>query len=122
MAARKFRGTKDVPWQQYHRDKIKIAELLARMEAFVLGKPDPQCNKKHLGTAKPVQMSPAQVAAGLGLIRKVIPDLSNVEANVTHRRDPVDLTDDELAEIVARTRGDGAAEPASGPAGSDRVH
>lgn len=54
------------------RNKIKAANIINRLSAYVLGEEDPV-------TKKPVEMVPAQVTAALGLLKKVVPDLTSVE-------------------------------------------
>lgn len=49
------------------REKIQTSMLVNRLQNFVEGK---------------VELSPAQVTAALGLIKKTLPDLSSVEAKV----------------------------------------
>lgn len=64
MAARKTIGTKTEPWPERTRNRIRTSMLLNRLEKFVEGK---------------LELSPAQVTAGLGLLKKTVPDLSSVE-------------------------------------------
>ena len=52
---------------QEHRDKIRNSNILNALVEHVEGRRD---------------MSATQVTAGLGLLRKVMPDLSSVDANV----------------------------------------
>ena len=58
-----------------HRDKIKNSNILSALIKHVEGKQE---------------MSPSQVTAGLGLLRKVLPDLSNVELS-TDPENPVSI-------------------------------
>ena len=53
------------------RDQIRTTQIIKRLEAFALGETDLQT--KDL---RPVEMSPAQVSAALGLMRKSLPDLT----------------------------------------------
>lgn len=53
------------------RSAIRTTQLAKRLESFALSEADPQ-------TGKPVKMSKEQVAAALGLLRKTLPDMSNV--------------------------------------------
>lgn len=46
------------------REKIRTSQLVNRLNDFVMGK---------------VELSPHQVTAALGLIKKTMPDLANVE-------------------------------------------
>jgi hypothetical protein len=52
------------------RSAIQTTELLQRLNAFSLEKPDARSG------GKPVVMSDAQIRAALGLLRKTIPDLA----------------------------------------------
>ena len=54
------------------RDKIKTIQLLNRLQAFALSEPD------HT-SGKPVVLDKTQVQAISVLLRKTLPDLSNVE-------------------------------------------
>ena len=56
------------------RAKIRTTQLCKRLEGFALSEEDPQ-------TKKPIEMSPAQVNAALGLLKKTLPDLTSVEGN-----------------------------------------
>jgi hypothetical protein len=60
MAAR----TRKVRHDENTRAKIKTSQLVNRLTAHVLGT---------------VEMSPSQVTAGLGLLKKTLPDLQAVE-------------------------------------------
>lgn len=53
-----------------HRTKIANSRILNRLIKFAAGEEE---------NGVKVEMSPHQVTAGLGLLRKVLPDLSNVE-------------------------------------------
>jgi len=63
MAARKRVGTLDKPWDDKVRQKIQTSMLVNRLSSFVKGD---------------VKMEPAQVTAALGLLKKSLPDLTNV--------------------------------------------
>lgn len=67
MAARK-----NLTHPQVVRDRIRTSQLVNRLEKFVLG-------EKEQGAD--VSLTPAQVQAALGLIRKRLPDLAAVEHN-----------------------------------------
>ena len=62
MAAKK---PKTYPMSNEHRDKIKNSNILNALVEHVEGRRE---------------MSATQVSAGLGLLRKVMPDLSSVES------------------------------------------
>lgn len=75
-----------------HRTKIRNSKILNRLIDYVEGK-------------EGVHMEPAQVTAGLGLLRKVMPDLSQSDATVTHIKDVAALTDAEINARIAELRG-----------------
>lgn len=62
---------------QKWRDKIGTSMLINRLNSFAMGGVDPK-------TKKPIEMSDGQIRAALGLLRKVLPDLSSTEVNATH--------------------------------------
>lgn len=68
MAARKRKGTKDQPWPEIVRERIRGAMLEKALMQHVLGKQD---------------MKPSQVQAGLGLLRKILPDLTENDTKVS---------------------------------------
>jgi hypothetical protein len=84
-----------------HRDKIRNSNILNALIEHVEGKRE---------------MSGTQVTAGLGLLRKVLPDLSNVELSNDPEnpliRDAYELDDAALAAIAA---GSSAALAAAAP-------
>lgn len=56
------------------------------------------------------EMSATQVTAGLGLLRKVLPDLASVEhSGSVETKRASEMTDDELAAIAARGSGTATA-------------
>jgi len=78
MAARKLRKYHD----EQTRAKIQAAQLINRLQDCVFGK---------------VEMTSAQVTAALHLLKKVLPDLKQVEitADVNHSfEDMLDMLDD----------------------------
>lgn len=56
-------------------ERIKSTQLINRLQAFALSQPDLQSNNPE----KVVEMTPAQVKAALGLLKKTTPDLQNIE-------------------------------------------
>jgi hypothetical protein len=64
MAARTRKGTADAPWDEKVRTRIKTSMIVNRLTDHVLGT---------------VDMSPSQVTAGLGLLKKTLPDLQAVQ-------------------------------------------
>ena len=64
MPARTRKGTKDKPWSEATREKIKASMLINSLENHVL---------------KGSKMKSTQVTAALGLLKKVVPDLSATE-------------------------------------------
>lgn len=72
---------KHLTHDQKTRDKIRTSQLINRLEKFVLSERDEnECD---------VQLSPAQVSAALGLIKKTLPDLAQVDGNMTHKGEVV---------------------------------
>lgn len=69
-ATKKNRSKEGDPLCEETRGKIKTTQLRKRLEQFVLGEKDEAEQK--------VEMSPQQVRAALGLLKKTIPDLSTV--------------------------------------------
>ncbi len=66
------------------RDKIRTSQLINRLEKFVL-------SEKEQGAE--VVLSPAQVTAALGLMKKTLPDLAQVDSSV-------DLTAKVVGQVV----------------------
>lgn len=71
-----------------HRTKIRNSQILNRLIGHVEGS---------------VEMTSSQVTAGLGLLRKVMPDLSESSINHTVKRDAAEYSREELAAILAET-------------------
>ena len=98
MAARG--RVKGITLTNEHRDKIKNSNILSYLIAHIEGRR---------------KMNATQVHAGLGLLRKVLPDLA-VAADTNERGELVlvtGMTDAELETIAAGGR-DGTAAPAPG--------
>lgn len=57
------------------RDKIKTTQLVKRLQGFALEENDPQ-------TKKPVKMTRDQITAAIALIRKVMPDVTEVKGDI----------------------------------------
>lgn len=66
MAAR----TKRIYHPEEVREKIRTSQLINRLNRFINGK---------------IELTPHQVTAALGLIKKTLPDLSSIDA--THKGD-----------------------------------
>lgn len=64
MAARKTKGTKDIPWPEQMRKRIQAGNIHRRLLDCLEGK---------------IELSTQQVTIGLGLLKKVAPDLSATE-------------------------------------------
>lgn len=105
MAARTGRGRQPgFRMTDEHRAKIANSQILKALIEHVEGIRE---------------MSASQVSAGLGLLRKVMPDLSAVEhSGEIEHRSANEMTDDQLAAIAAG-RSDGTAPP---PRGSTVTH
>lgn len=83
MAAR----TRKIRHDEETRAKIRTSQLINRLEGHVFGN---------------VEMTATQVTAGLGLLRKTLPDISSVEhsGEIATKRS-AEMSDDELAAIAA---------------------
>src|ERR1700761_3139997 len=69
------------------RQKIKTSQLVNRLTSFINGE---------------IDLSPHQVSAALGLIRKTMPDLSAMaHSGMIETTKPEELSDDRLAYIAA---------------------
>jgi hypothetical protein len=82
------------------RLKIQTSQLVNRLQGFALGSPDPK-------TGNPMEIDPTRLRAIEILLRKSLPDLSNVNVELTGEDGgPVQIEDtgarDKLAAIVAR--------------------
>ena len=58
------------------RDKIRTSQLINRLEKFVLNE-------------DAVELSNAQVSAALGLIKKTLPDLAQIDGSLEHKGEVV---------------------------------
>ena len=65
---------KHLPHDAKTRDKIRTSQLINRLEKFVINEADGTTKEK-------VELSPAQVTAALGLIKKTLPDISAITLN-----------------------------------------
>ncbi len=109
MAARKRTWTPQVV-----RDRMRANALSKRLQQFALGEKDE--------AGQPVNMTPAQVTAALGILKKCVPDLSCVElGGEVHHRHTRDMTDEELIAIAAGS-GTGTAVTAAGEAEPPELH
>jgi hypothetical protein len=81
------------------RQKIRTSQLVNRLNSFVNGE---------------IELSPAQVTAALGLIRKTMPDLSALaHSGMIETRKPEELSDDRLAHIAIGGRSGAIEAPES---------
>ena len=78
------------------RAKIRTSQIINRLEKFILR----ECDEDGVV----VEMAPHQVTAALGLLRKTLPDLANVDMNVNGRVDVVhhDGAADEIVSRISR--------------------
>ena len=97
MAARSADAAKEPLRVRRARDKIPVGDLIARMADHALGK---------------VEMTPSQVSAALGLLKKALPDLSTAGISAGAQRHKDDISDDEL---IAIARASGANSPRKAP-------
>ena len=63
---------KNLAHSELVRARIRSAQLVNRLQAFVMGKKDPKTKRK-------IDLTPHQVTAALGLLRKTIPDIQSIE-------------------------------------------
>ncbi|MDA7948081.1 MAG: hypothetical protein MPJ78_11475 [Hyphomicrobiaceae bacterium] len=89
MATRAGAATKEPLRIRRARDKIPVSDLIARLADHALGT---------------TEMTPSQVSAALGLLKKAVPDLSTTGAVRGSQRQKDDISDDELI-AIARTGG-----------------
>lgn len=68
MAARKTKGTKDIPWPDQVRERIRASMLEKELLKHVLGQRD---------------MSQTQFGAAKTLLAKVLPDLTETETKIS---------------------------------------
>lgn len=99
-------------WDEASRLKIKSTEIVNRLRNCYLGK---------------IELSSQQVRAAEILLKKVLPDLSAREITGTmhHIRRLAEMTDDELASIVAAERAGervGTIAPPDSPPEPDSIH
>lgn len=78
MAARKR-----LTHSQKTRDKIQTSMIVQRLEKFIQSD---QEDDVDLDGKKTIKLTPAQVTASLGLLKKTLPDLTQVDGSmdVTH--------------------------------------
>lgn len=96
-AARKKRTRLNKRHDEDTRAKIQTTQIINRLTKHVLG------TLKNEVTKEPAEMSASQVTAALGLLKKVIPDLSstNIQGDIFNYHfvaSDKPLTDDEWAE------------------------
>lgn len=98
MAAR----TKRIVHDENTRMKIKASQLIKRLEKHILAEPEKDADGDMVIKGL---MAQSQVTAALGLLKKVLPDLSAVELSgeVIHT-DANELSDEELANIATTSR------------------
>jgi hypothetical protein len=101
MAARKRKGTKDEPWPEQVRERLRGSMLVNRLTDHVLGK---------------CELQTTQVTAALGLLRKILPDLSAVDANVNATVKQRVVNAQPMAEDEWERRYGDSLEPAGRPA------
>lgn len=98
MAAKKGHAFSS-PMSSEHRVKIQNSNILNALIEHACGDRE---------------MSATQVTAGLGLLKKVLPDLAAVElSGAVNMKRAEEMTDDELAAIAARGRAVGSGGEAS---------
>lgn len=106
MAARTRKGTATSGWPVEVRQRIQTSMLINRLTDHALGK---------------IKMEPTQVRAIEILLRKTMPDLSQIDGTMKVTRDVAEMDDAELAAIAAG-RGARTVATASGPEEPDQLH
>ena len=86
-------------WDYSKRAKIQGAEIINRLQNFIMGREDASGNV--------VVLSSTQVSAALGLLRKTLPDLKSAEVHVSDGRQ---THEDWLAKEAAQVAIDEAIE------------
>lgn len=104
MAAR----TRRIVHDENTRMKIKASQIINRLEKHILAEPEKDADGEMVVKGL---MAQSQVTAALGLLKKILPDLSAVELSgeVSHVNAD-ELKDEELAAIAAGSS-TGAAKP-----------
>ena len=92
MAARAGEAAKEPLRIRRARDKVPVSDLIAQLADHALGKSE---------------MTPSQVSAALGLLKKAVPDLSTTGATRAGQRQKDDISDDELIAIARAGGADG---------------
>jgi hypothetical protein len=87
------------------RSRIRTSMIMRRLTDHVLGN---------------AKMSPSQVTAGLGLLRKTLPDLSQMDVKSSIPNDVRDLDSEEIRRRIAAL--EGAALPSGSEEQSPEVH
>ena len=99
-APRRNRTKPTDPAFEKTRQKIRVSQILNRLEKHILGEQDTK--------RKVVKMSASQVTAALGLLKKVMPDLQSTEikgeVTATSWIGPPPKTADEWEEEHGETR------------------
>lgn len=81
---RAAKSGKNTPWTpEKVRERIKTSVIADRLMKHVLGQ---------------IEMSPTQISAALGLLRKVLPDLAVTDLNIDGELRNRDVTDKPLTE------------------------
>lgn len=99
------RGVRKTIWTpEIVRSRIRTSQIARRLTDHVLGQ---------------VEMSATQVTAALGLLRKTLPDLSQMDLK-TARQDIADINTDELVRRISAL--EGALGPQASGNESSEVH
>lgn len=97
MAASKRNASKpDDPRQARTREAIQTTRLVNRLQDFVLGGTDPK-------TGDPIEIDSRRLKAIEILLRKTLPDMSNVQQDITHNTaDPLTTLLEQIGENPKR--------------------
>ena len=76
-------GSVDKAWEDTVRLKIQNSKIVNRLISYVIGE---------------ITLEPAQVTAGLGLLKKALPDLTTIDATITGEVTNYVLSDKPMSE------------------------
>lgn len=102
------RGVRKTIWTpEIVRSRIRTSQIMRRLTDHILGT---------------VDMKPSQVTAALGLLRKTLPDLSQVDHSGRVETVKADELSNELLAYIATASSPGITEQTPGESESSEVH
>ncbi len=94
MAARTGRPIGQHPKE---REAMRAASLMRRLSDYTFAvEPDDESTEEEKLAYKRLRMNPGQIQAGLGILKKLVPDLAATEMTVTDERDA--MSEEQLIE------------------------